>query len=139
MATTFSIAGTAYTALNSAIGRKALFIRVAAPLENLKRFHVPGVDGNYVVRGGQAGGNIMCAIRYINAKVTALANYRTDRETFARQSNTIIDDEGRTYTFCNLIGMAIETEPNVLGIEGVADAVWFDVTAAFIVDGPPST
>ena len=139
MATSFSIAGTSYDALARTIGRKALFIRVAAPIENIKRFHVPGVDGNYVVRGGQAGGNIMCAMRYINVKATALLDYRTDRELFAGQSNTIVDDEGRTYSSCNLIGMAIETEPQGLIVVGQASPIWFDVTAAFIVDGGPST
>lgn len=139
MATSFSIAGTSYDALTRTIGRKALFIRVAAPIVNIKRFHVPGVDGNYVIRGGLAGGNIMCAMRYIGVKATALANYRTDREFFAAGSNTIIDDEGRTYSLCNLLGMAIETEPQGLLVVGQSNPIWFDVTAAFIVDGGPST
>lgn len=135
MAITFTIGGTTYAALNRTVGRKAVFIRVAAPVHDIKRFHVPGVDGNLIIRGGISGGNIICMMRYVNTLATALANYRTDRELFAGQENTIVDDGGRTHNRCNLIAMSRETEPDVLD---ATSNIWFDVTAVFIVDGGPS-
>ena len=135
MAITFTIGGTSYTALNSSTGRKAVFIRVAAPVYDIKRFHIPGVDGNLIIRGGISGGNIICMMRYVDALATALLNYRTDRELFAKQENTIVDDEGRTNNRCNLIAMSRETEPDVID---ATSNIWFDVTAVFIVDGGPS-
>jgi len=136
MAITFTIGGQAYAALDSAVGRKAFLIRVSAPVYDIKRFHVPGIDGNYIVRGGISGGNILCIVRYVDALATALANLRTDRELFASQSNTIIDDEGRAHTLCNLTGMTRETEPEP--IDATAN-IWFDATAVFTIDGPAST
>jgi len=130
----FRIDATDYFPLDTTVGRKALFIRIGAPVYDIKRFHVPGVDGNFIIRAGISGGNIICMMRYVNLLAMALNDYQADRELFAKQANDIIDDAGQLHPSCNLVGMSRETDPQV--IDATAN-IWFDVTAVFIVDGGP--
>ncbi|MFQ5409534.1 MAG: hypothetical protein ACE5FI_14080 [Anaerolineales bacterium] len=133
MSTTFTVGSSTFSALDTTNGRKALAILVDAADLDLKRFHVPGVDGNFVVRGGIKGRRILARVRYIGSNVgAALALYVADRTSWEATSVSITDDGGTSYTTCNVASMRVTSPPRPTG--RASGQAYLDVEAIFTVD-----
>lgn len=98
-----------YGSLNLAYGRYAIDITVDSPEHDDKRFRVPGIDGNYLIRGGRSGGLITCEMLYIGDRKSASVQnlddtLLADQEVYADRAVAIALGSN-TYTNCNLIRM----------------------------------
>jgi len=67
-----------------------------------RRYNIPGVDGNFLIRAGFRGRTVAVTVRYqATLLTTCTANWKADREAFARYSCAV--DDGQTYyTRCTL-------------------------------------
>lgn len=130
---TFSIGGVNFNALDNSQGRKALSCEVSAPAYQLIRFHIPGTDGNLIVRGGKTDRPIICHMRYIDEYPDAVSTFNTDAENWANAALTIVDEAGTSYTRCNLLTMKRTTKIQALG-SGGHNYVFFDAMATFNQD-----
>src|SRR5689334_12710063 len=124
---TCTIGGVNFLALRSTANRYCLSCR----LENLKadkqRFHPPGVNGNFIVRGGRNGGELVAKLRYVNTLAAALAAYNSDINAWYNTAVTILDEAGATYNTCNLTHMSRSSDPRSMGRGG--GLVFFDALA----------
>ena len=128
---TFSIGYQTFADLASTDGRKALSCKPDAPLQDLKRFHVPGSKGNFLIRGDSAGVRIYTKMRYIGTDVMAL--FAADKAAWTNTAVTIVATDG-TYERCSLDpgGMKIVRDPVAMG-DGSA-RMFMDVEATFTSD-----
>ena len=100
---THTLGGTAYTALNgSAAGKYSLGCYPADNEYDMKPFHPPGVNGNYILWAGRKGGKIVAKMRYIGAAATILADWTSNKAGWEGQSITIVDSGGASITLCTL-------------------------------------
>lgn len=132
MSIAFSIGGVNFYALGTADGRYAMDIDVQAPVRKRTKFHVPGVNGRYVVDGGIEYTPILCRVRYVGTVSAAEGNYASDRASFSASAIAIVDHAGATQSGCNLIHMR-----RVSAIQATGRAtgkVFFDVEALFEKD-----
>jgi len=132
---TFSIGGTNFTALDSTSGRHALGVRATNPHYDVKRFHPPGVDGQYVVRCGRLGQTFIFRARYVGTLANVFAYIETDRNAWANAAITLIDDHGTTYTVCNLIDFVRLGDPVFVRVVGADRFVYVDCQISFTWDG----
>lgn len=128
-----SIGETTFGALDSANGKYCMDYSQTPPSRTLRRFHVPGVAGNYIVRDVQSGGKITVRVRYVYSTISDLiSEYNTDRDIFLASEMVITDPSSATFDRCNLdadnSGPASEIRPTGSG-------VFFDVNYQFTVDG----
>ena len=124
-----SAATKTFAALADTAGRKALSIRKASPEYAIDRFHVPGVDGNYLMRKGKTGQTVICRMRYIGAGIAAAdALYDADRLLWANETVTV---DGISRCSLQPGGMSKITDPRPVGDGSL---VWYDVQAIFTVD-----
>ena len=122
-----------YAGIDHAAGRYALAVSPASRDYEIKRRHVMGVDGNYVVRGGATGGLIVCRVRYVGLLATAIGYYNADLAAMANKACTVVDDGGASYTRCELItNGAIRTSDPVA--TGRSNLVYFDAQFSFMRD-----
>lgn len=126
---TFTIGGTGFESLGMGAGRYALSCEVASPAYQLIRFHIPGTDGNLIVRGGRIDQPIICHMRYIDTYSDAVGMFNTDAAAWANTAVTIVDEAGDSYTRCNLVTMKRTTKIKAVG-SGVGK-VFFDAMATF--------
>jgi len=136
---TFSLGSSDFGALDGTTnGRFALDIEVDRAEQWIRRHHIPGVDGNIVIRGGQQGRDIKARVRYRGESVTAcLTLYEDDRQAWQNEAIAIMDDNGTTYDTCNLVRI-IKLSP--LRATGRADnQTQFDIEYTFIQDGATET
>lgn len=122
-----------FAGLNHADGRYALDINVGSRDYDIKRYHVPGVDGNYVVRCGAKGGIITASVRYVGIIGAVLGYYTTDLAAIANKACTIVDDAGNSYTRCELVpnGANRTSKPKATGRSSL---VYFDAQFTFMRD-----
>jgi len=132
MGLTFSIGGVSFNALSSGTGRFALAIDVDSPQQQINRFHVPGGDGNYIVRGGREGVKVTARMRYVGTLATTYSNFASDKAAWANTAVQIVSPEG-TLTRCSLEpgSMRIIREP---APKGDGSNAYMDVEAAFVSD-----
>lgn len=105
-----------YSTLSATPGRKFLDIGIGELEQNDKRFHVPGVDGNYIIRGGRSGGLIECDFMYIGDLVPAsINNLMTmfDADITAYSNRPLQVD---IYTNCNLLSFRKVDRIKPLGV-----------------------
>jgi hypothetical protein len=128
----FSIGGTTYAALNiDAAGSYALGIKADASEYDIKRFHVPGVNGAYKVRGGRLRRKIVARVRYVGASAdAAIDTYDTAMATHVNNEQTIVDDGGQSFTRCELLSMTRISEPRASG----RGTVYLDAELVFSSD-----
>jgi len=128
-ATTFSIGDADYAALSRAPGKYAMEIKVSAPNQMVKEFHVPGTDGCLLIYCGRTGGKIIFRARYVGTRSTILDTWKADRDAWTVAPVDVIDDEGTTYEQCvllnaEIVGKMIGTAPSDVGyfdVVGVLD------------------
>ena len=101
-------------------------------VQDIKRFNSPGVDGNYVIRGGFRGNTVAVVVRYKNTLANCTAAWKADREAFAKYSCAV--DDGQTYyTRCTLRG---DSAQRISGekASGSSGKAFFDVRFVFDVE-----
>jgi hypothetical protein len=124
-------------------GPKALDIVVSDPVYDIKRFHVPGANGNCIIRCGQEDRRIVITCRFIGT----LANIKEDSEYYkalwAQNSVTITDDAGETFAGMNLVPNSFKQLRRTscagpLIVSGVTDeyAAFFECSYEFRQDQP---
>lgn len=133
MGLTVSVGTVNFASLTSSTGQYCMDYNQSPINRELKRFHVPGVLGNYIVRDTQSGGKINIRVRYVNTTVAnILGAYKSNRDYFLAYELSITDPAGTSITRCNL-------DPNNSGpsseIRPTGSGVFFDVTYQFMVDG----
>lgn len=132
MGLSFSIGGTAFAALSSTGARSAMEYAPESPQQGIARFHVPGSDGNYIVREGRAGVKIRLRFRYIGTLSAVFSALASDRDAWANVAVTIAGPD-TTYQRCQL-------EPGSMRIvrapvaKGDGTNVSMDVEAVFTSD-----
>ena len=101
-------------------------------VQDNKRFSMPGVDGNFLIRGGFRGLSVAVVVRYKGALANCTAAWKADREAFAAYSCAVND--GQTYyTRCTLrsdSGQRISGEK----ASGSSGNAFFDVRWVFDVE-----
>lgn len=70
-------------------------------VQDNRRFSIPGVNGNFLIRAGFRGLALTLKVRYKGLLADCNAAWKSDRENFARYS-TAIDDDQTFYSRCTL-------------------------------------
>jgi hypothetical protein len=104
MGMTVIIGANTYGPIVMAAGSYAMNIKVSAPRMKKDRFHVPGVDGNYIIRHGMVGRTISVYLAYVGTYASVGAAIAADRDNWGKAAVQITDDVGTIYTACNLEG-----------------------------------
>jgi len=131
MALTFTILGQTFNALGNGTGRFALAIDPDSPTQDIRRFHVPGGDGNYIVREGRAGVPVTARMRYVDSLANVYSAFAADKAAWANTSGEI-SGGGSTLLRCSLVpgSMKIIRESQAKGDGNV----FMDAEARFISD-----
>ena len=106
MGLSFTIGAQTFASLVVGTARCAVWEKISAPHYQVFRFHPPGTNGNYIVRGGRDGMQMHFRIRYQGTYSAIHTNYRTDREAWANDGITIVDSNGVSWLECNLVSMS---------------------------------
>lgn len=131
---TFTISGKTFGALASANGAYALAAIVESGRYDIVRYHVKGVDGSYLTRGGLIGYTLRLRMRYIST--TPYADLSSDQNAWENTAVTIAEPGGHSYSRCTLKpgGMRVIRDATAMG-RGVAGQQFLDAEAIFICDG----
>lgn len=133
---TFAANAVPDTSTNAA--RIALACAVDSPVYQLIRFHVPGTDGNLIVRGGRTGQAIRVRVRYIGALSGTTGNAETlfasDQSDWANAAVTIVDHNGVTHDNCNLLPGSFRRTSVPKPTGRTSGQGWFDCEAEFTID-----
>ena len=134
MAFTFTISGKTFGALSSASGAYALSAIVESGQYDVIRYHVKGVDGSYLTRGGLIGYTLRLRMRYIST--TPYADLSTDQAAWENVAVTIAEPGGHTYSRCTLKlgGMRVIRDATAMG-RGIPGQQFLDAEATFTCDG----
>ena len=132
MGLSFTLGGQTFGALGSTAGRFALAIDVDSPQQDIKRIHVPGTDGNYILRGGRAGVCVTARLRYVGSLANVYTNFAADKAAWANTAVTVTAP-GHTLSRCQLEpgSMKIIKEP---AAKGDGTNVFMDCEAVFVSD-----
>jgi hypothetical protein len=130
MALTFALGSSTFSDLSRSNLRNALYIRVANGTFQRQRFHLPGVNGNFIIRGGRVGQRIVAAFRYVDTLANVLSAAETDRAAWEDAAVTITDDKSTAYTLCNLESFDRITDPRAIQ----DSKVFMDCVAIFARD-----
>ena len=134
MAFTFTIGSNTFGALSSANGAYALSAIVESGIYDIVRYHVKGVDGSYLTRGGLIGYMLRVRIRYVST--TPYADMSGDQSAWENTAVSISEPGGHTYTRCTLEPSSMRPlrDAQAMG-RGVAGQQFLDVEAVFRCDG----
>ena len=100
----------------------------SGPVYENKRFTIPGVDGNLLIRSGFRGAQYALTVRYKDTPANVDSYWKSDREAFARY-NCRITDGVTTWARCTLrpdSGKRITPERY-----GGSNVMFFDVRYVF--------
>ncbi len=99
-------------------------------MQDNKRFSIPGVDGNFLTRGGYRGSQIVCIVRYKGALATIEQQWADDRDNFATNPCSITDGV-LTFPRCTLNDSAAERiTPDMAS--GQSGNIWYNVRYSFL-------
>lgn len=134
MAFTFTIGAKTFGSLSSANGAYALSAIVESGRYDLIRYHVKGVDGSYLTRGGLIGYTLRVRMRYIST--TPYADLSADQVAWENTAVTIAEPAGHSYSRCTLNpgAMRVIRDATAMG-RGIANQQFLDVEANFTCDG----
>jgi hypothetical protein len=125
-----------YSGISTTNGRQAIDFDAGAAFQDQKRFHSPGVDGQFLIRGKAVGRSINIIVRYMGADMaTAEGYYQSDCTSFATTQVQIIC-MGQTYSGCNLLPESMHRNGRVRATGRTAGQVYFDVQMSFTQDNP---
>ena len=135
MGLSFTIGGASFAALAMTAGRKALDMQADSPEYEIIRYHVKGVTGSYLTRGGRIGTPIKARMRYIGASVAAAtALFNTDVVAWQNTAVSITAHDGVLYTRCQLDPGSMRQLSIKASGRGAAVAVFLDAEASFTSD-----
>ena len=134
MGLSFTIGAKTFGALSSANGAYALSVIVESGIYDIIRYHVKGVDGSYLTRGGLIGYSLKLRMRYISA--TPYSDMSADQSSWENTAVTIAEPGGHSYTRCTLepSAMRVIRDAQAMG-RGVAGQQFMEVEATFKCDG----
>jgi len=125
-----------YSGISLTNGRQAIDFDAGAKFQDQKRFHSPGVDGQFLIRGKMVGRSITVVIRYMGTDMaTAEGYYQADCTSFTTKEVEIVC-MGQTYKGCNLHPESMHRNGRVRATGRTANQVYFDVTMTFTQDNP---
>lgn len=104
MGMTVIIGSDTYGPIVMAEGKYAMNIKVSAPRMKKDRFHVPGVNGNYIIRHGMTGRTISVYLAFVGTYANVGTAIAAARDTWGNAAVSITDDVGTVYAGCNLEG-----------------------------------
>jgi hypothetical protein len=133
MGLSFTIGGKTFGALSSSNGAYALSEVTASGIYDIIRYHVKGIDGSYLTRGGLKGYKVMVRMRYIST--TPYADMTTDQGNWENAAVSIVAQNGHTYSRCTLDpgAMRVIRQATAMG-RGSAGQQFLDVEATFTSD-----
>ena len=133
MGLSFSIGGKTFGALSSANGAYALSEVTTSGIYEVIRYHVKGIDGSYLTRGGLKGYKLTLRMRYVSS--TPYADMTTDQANWENSAVSIIAQNGHTYSRCTLDpgGMRVIRQAAAMG-RGTPGQQFLDVEATFTSD-----
>jgi len=102
-------------------------------IQDNKRFSIPGVDGNFLIRSGFRGLQVSLKVRYRGSLSDASAAWESDREAFAKYNCALGDAVKFTYNRTTLRSNASSRITEELA-SGASGLVWFDVLYIFDVE-----
>jgi hypothetical protein len=124
-----------FGAIGHTNSRQALDFDPGAPLQDQKRFHAPGVAGQFLIRGAQVGRNVSVVVRYWADDVAGVeALYQADADKFASEQVTIAC-AGQTYHGLNLDPSSMRRAMRIRPT-GRGTACICDVAMVFTQDNP---
>lgn len=127
-----------FGAIGHSNARQALDFDAGAPFQDQKRFHAPGVSGQYLIRGAMIGRHISVVVRYLASSVDAVeALYQADASDFVLKQVTIAC-LGQTYPGCNIIPDSVRRSARMRPT-GRGAVYICDVAMLFTQDNPGGT
>jgi len=124
-----------YGDLDLTLNRSGLDCDTTLPANDVRRFHPPGVDGQYVVRLGQTSRKITLRVRYLAITKAALeALYEGDVASYAIKAYNILVN-GQTYTNCNILDARATAPLRPIGRPDATNTVFRDYEFTFTQDG----
>lgn len=128
-----------YGAISTTNGRQAISFDAGAEFQDQKRFHSPGVAGQWLVRGAAIGRRISVRMRYMGSTAaTAEGYYQSDVASFVTQQVTLAC-YSISYVGCNLIPESVRRASPIrpTGRDGsTGTQCYFDVEMIFTQDNP---
>lgn len=127
----FTIGSETFASLAFAAGRFALAFERGAPREDVTLYHVKGVAGSYVSRGGSEGVPLTLCVRYAGADAAAVfAACEASVNSFRESPVTVAGPAGATYPRCVLQQARVVRPPAATGRPG-GPAAFMDVEFVF--------
>ena len=124
-----------YGNLDLTLSRSGLDYDTTLPVKDVRRFHPPGVDGQYLVRLGQTSRKITLRVRYLAVDKAALeALYEGDVAGYAIRAYNILVN-AQTYTNCNILDARAMTPLRPIGRPDATNKVFRDYEFTFTQDG----
>ena len=124
-----------YGNLDLTLSRSGLDYDTTLPSNDVRRFHPPGVDGQYLVRLGQTSRKITLKVRYLAIDKAAMdALYESDISGYAIRAYNILVN-GQTYTNCNILDARAMTPLRPIGRPDAVNKVFRDYEFTFTQDG----
>ena len=134
MGISFAIGSSNYAALAQGANSYAMSCKPDSPTYENRRIHVPGTDGNYMIRLGKSGGKIRLMARYIGNGYAAIeALFQADCAAFANTAVNITY-AGATFQRCNLDPGGGRKVKDPAPLDGAGNA-WMDAEFTFSQDG----
>lgn len=72
-----------------AVGRYARAFKPSAPIHDIRRYEVPGVDGSFVLRAGNRGRLLSIVVRYIDTIDNVYSQWNSDMVSMAGVQSTV--------------------------------------------------
>ena len=100
--------------------------------QDIKRYNIPGVDGNWVIRGGYRGSDLICIVRYKGTPSEIEQQWNADRNNFAVNPCSITDTI-LTYNRCTLKDSSARRITGDMA-SGQSGKIWYNVIYEFDVE-----
>ena len=124
-----------YGELDLALNRSGLDYDTTHPAQDVRRFHPPGVDGQYVIRLGQTSRKITLRVRYMAVDKASLETlYEGDVASYAVRAYDILVN-GQTYSTCNMLDARAIAQLRPIGRPDLTNTVFRDYEFTFTQDG----
>lgn len=135
-ATPFGETTLTFGAIGHTNARQALDFDAGAAHQDQKRFHAPGVAGQFLIRGASTARRIIVAVRYWATTIDAVETlYQADMATMATKSVQFVC-MGQTYKGCNLLPDSARRSMRMRPTGRSPAAFVCDVSMVFTQDNP---
>ncbi len=131
-----------YTVNSNLVGWHLLDLVTGDPQQDIKRYRLPGTDGNCIIRSGQADRRILLTARYVGNFDDIKIIAETHKKLYAENAVDITDEAGQVFAGCNLVpgGFTQLRRTTVAGplstTGGTQNCCFFEVSYLFQQDAP---